>query len=82
MERGTLEVAGVERGYWLARAQAARGPLLIMLHGSGTSGGPPPPGRDRDPAGHGERHRGLNSFAAGCITWRPGALRARKGLPP
>jgi polyhydroxybutyrate depolymerase len=38
MERGTLEVAGVERGYWLARAEAARGPLLMALHGSGTSG--------------------------------------------
>jgi polyhydroxybutyrate depolymerase len=38
MERGTLEVAGVERGYWLARAEAARGPLLMVLHGSGTSG--------------------------------------------
>ena len=38
MERGTLEVAGVERGYLLARAEAARGPLLMMLHGSGTSG--------------------------------------------
>jgi polyhydroxybutyrate depolymerase len=38
MERGTLEVAGVERGYWLARADAARGPLLMVLHGSGTSG--------------------------------------------
>jgi polyhydroxybutyrate depolymerase len=38
MERGTLDVAGVERGYWLARAEAARGPLLMALHGSGTSG--------------------------------------------
>jgi polyhydroxybutyrate depolymerase len=38
MERGTLVVAGVERGYWLARAAAARGPLLMVLHGSGTSG--------------------------------------------
>jgi len=38
MEHGTLDVAGVERGYWLARAEAARGPLLMVLHGSGTSG--------------------------------------------
>jgi polyhydroxybutyrate depolymerase len=38
VERGTLDVAGVERGYWLARAEAARGPLLMVLHGSGTSG--------------------------------------------
>lgn len=44
LERGTLEVAGVRRGYWLARGPAtpgtlgAPGPLLIMLHGSGTTG--------------------------------------------
>jgi poly(3-hydroxybutyrate) depolymerase len=38
VEYGTLEVAGVRRGYWLARAPEARGPLLVMLHGSGTSG--------------------------------------------
>ena len=41
LERGTLEVAGVGRSYWLARSPetpAARGPLLIMLHGSGTTG--------------------------------------------
>jgi polyhydroxybutyrate depolymerase len=41
LERGTLEVAGVRRSYWLARSRetpAARGPLLIMLHGSGTTG--------------------------------------------
>jgi polyhydroxybutyrate depolymerase len=41
LERGTLEVAGVGRSYWLARSRetpAARGPLLIMLHGSGSTG--------------------------------------------
>jgi polyhydroxybutyrate depolymerase len=41
LERGTLEVAGVRRSYWLARSRetpAARGPLLMMLHGSGTTG--------------------------------------------
>ena len=38
MERGTLDVAGVARGYWRAGAETARGALLIVLHGSGTSG--------------------------------------------
>jgi polyhydroxybutyrate depolymerase len=40
MERGTLEVAGVRRGYWLARAPGAgaAGPLLIVLHGLGMTG--------------------------------------------
>jgi polyhydroxybutyrate depolymerase len=47
LERGTFEVAGVRRSYWLARepetpgargAPGAPGPLLIMLHGSGTTG--------------------------------------------
>jgi polyhydroxybutyrate depolymerase len=47
LDRGTLEVAGVRRSYWLARgpetpgargAPAAPGPLLIMLHGSGMKG--------------------------------------------
>jgi polyhydroxybutyrate depolymerase len=38
LEHSTLDVAGVQRGYWLARAPDARGPLLVMLHGSGTSG--------------------------------------------
>jgi polyhydroxybutyrate depolymerase len=38
MERGTLDVAGVRRSYWLARAPGAEGPLLIVLHGVGTTG--------------------------------------------
>ena len=41
LERGTLEVAGVRRSYWLARGPeipTAPGALLIMLHGSGTTG--------------------------------------------
>jgi len=38
LEYGTLEVAGVRRGYWLARGPDAAGPLLVVLHGSGTSG--------------------------------------------
>jgi polyhydroxybutyrate depolymerase len=38
LEHGTLEVAGVLRSYWLARGPSARGGLLVMLHGSGTSG--------------------------------------------
>jgi polyhydroxybutyrate depolymerase len=47
LERGTLEVAGVRRSYWLARgpqtpgargACGAPGPLLITVHGSGTTG--------------------------------------------
>jgi polyhydroxybutyrate depolymerase len=37
MERGTLDVAGVRRGYWLAQAPGP-GALLIVLHGSGMSG--------------------------------------------
>jgi polyhydroxybutyrate depolymerase len=38
LEYETLDVAGMQRGYWLARAPDARGPLLMVLHGSGTSG--------------------------------------------
>jgi polyhydroxybutyrate depolymerase len=39
LEYATLDVAGVRRGYWLARGPAGRsGPLLMVLHGSGTSG--------------------------------------------
>jgi polyhydroxybutyrate depolymerase len=38
LEYGTLDVAGVRRGYWLARGPDAAGPLLVVLHGSGTSG--------------------------------------------
>lgn len=38
LERGTLEVAGLRRTYWLARAPARAAPLLIVLHGSGMSG--------------------------------------------
>jgi len=46
LERGTLDVAGVRRSYWLARGPDAahladadgRAPLLVVLHGSGTSG--------------------------------------------
>jgi polyhydroxybutyrate depolymerase len=38
LERGTLEVAGVRRGYWLARGPSANTALLIMLHGSGMTG--------------------------------------------
>lgn len=52
LERLALDVAGARRTYWLARAQGSTGlegaeglegvegttPLLIMLHGSGTSG--------------------------------------------
>jgi polyhydroxybutyrate depolymerase len=37
-ERLDLEVAGVRRGYWLARGPQPPGALLIMLHGSGTTG--------------------------------------------
>src|SRR5579862_1811027 len=37
LEYRSLVVAGVRRGYWLARGPAA-GPLLVVLHGSGTSG--------------------------------------------
>jgi polyhydroxybutyrate depolymerase len=42
LERGTLDVAGVRRSYWLARgADEIRPdgpPLLMVLHGSGTTG--------------------------------------------
>jgi poly(3-hydroxybutyrate) depolymerase len=38
MERGTLDVAGVRRSYWLARGPDAGAPLLVMLHGSGMTG--------------------------------------------
>jgi polyhydroxybutyrate depolymerase len=43
LERGTLDVAGVRRSYWLARGAGEPGadgapPLLMVLHGSGTSG--------------------------------------------
>jgi polyhydroxybutyrate depolymerase len=37
MEYRTLDVAGVRRGYWLARAPGADA-LLIVLHGSGATG--------------------------------------------
>jgi poly(3-hydroxybutyrate) depolymerase len=58
LERRTLDIAGVRRTYWLARGPGTDGqsgwlPLLIVLHGSGTSGrdvattftGWPPEGR-------------------------------------
>jgi polyhydroxybutyrate depolymerase len=38
LEHLEIRVAGVRRGYWLARAPRPRGALLIMLHGSGTTG--------------------------------------------
>ena len=38
LEYGSLEVAGVRRGYWLARGPSGAGPLLVVLHGSGMSG--------------------------------------------
>jgi poly(3-hydroxybutyrate) depolymerase len=42
LERGEIEVAGVRRSYWLARAPRGGGqtapPLLIALHGSGMDG--------------------------------------------
>jgi hypothetical protein len=39
LEYGTLEVAGVRRGYWLARGpDGPSGTLLMVLHGSGASG--------------------------------------------
>jgi polyhydroxybutyrate depolymerase len=42
LERGEIDVAGVRRSYWLARAPRWPGrpapPLLIALHGSGMSG--------------------------------------------
>jgi polyhydroxybutyrate depolymerase len=37
LEHATLDVAGVRRGYWLARG-CSGGTLLVVLHGSGTSG--------------------------------------------
>jgi poly(3-hydroxybutyrate) depolymerase len=37
MEHGALDVAGVRRGYWVAGPTGA-GPLLVVLHGSGTTG--------------------------------------------
>lgn len=43
LEHGAIEVAGMRRTYWLARAprhpgQRAAAPLLIVLHGSGMDG--------------------------------------------
>jgi polyhydroxybutyrate depolymerase len=39
LEYGTLDVAGVRRGYWLARGPGGlSGTLLVVLHGSGASG--------------------------------------------
>ncbi|MGH3259227.1 MAG: alpha/beta hydrolase family esterase [Streptosporangiaceae bacterium] len=43
LERGTLDIAGVRRSYWLARAAGeprpgGPAPLLMVLHGSGTTG--------------------------------------------
>ena len=43
LERGTLDVAGVRRSYWLARGAGeprpgAPPPLLMVLHGSGMTG--------------------------------------------
>ena len=39
LEYATLDVAGVQRGYWLARGpEGLSGPLLLVLHGSGTNG--------------------------------------------
>jgi poly(3-hydroxybutyrate) depolymerase len=39
LEYGTLEVTGVWRGYRLARRPTgSSGTLLVVLHGSGTSG--------------------------------------------
>lgn len=42
LDRGEIEVAGVRRSYWLARAPRRGGqaapPLLIALHGAGTDG--------------------------------------------
>ncbi len=37
LEHGTLDVAGVRRGCWLARGGSG-GTLLVVLHGSGTNG--------------------------------------------
>jgi polyhydroxybutyrate depolymerase len=38
LEYGTLDVAGVRRGFWLARGAGDPGTLLVVLHGSGISG--------------------------------------------
>ena len=42
LDRGEIEVAGVRRSYWLARATRRDGqstpPLLIALHGPGMDG--------------------------------------------
>ena len=38
LEHLEIQVAGVRRDYWLARGPQPPGPLLIMLHGSGTTG--------------------------------------------
>src|ERR1700744_829663 len=42
LDRGVIEVAGVRRSYWLARAPRQPGqgppPLMIALHGSGMDG--------------------------------------------
>jgi polyhydroxybutyrate depolymerase len=38
LEQGSLDVAGVRRTYWLARASARGSPLLIVLHGYGMDG--------------------------------------------
>jgi polyhydroxybutyrate depolymerase len=38
LQYGTLDVAGVRRGYWLAPGSTDPGTLLVVLHGSGTSG--------------------------------------------
>jgi polyhydroxybutyrate depolymerase len=38
MERRELDIAGVRRTYWLARAGIRLAPLLIVLHGSGMDG--------------------------------------------
>jgi len=38
LEYGTLDVAGVRRGYWVARGAGDAGTLLVVLHGSGASG--------------------------------------------
>ena len=37
LEYRSLDVAGVRRGYWLARGPDAAGPLMVP-HGSGMSG--------------------------------------------
>ena len=62
LERRTLDVAGVRRGYWLARGPGEPpGTLLMVLRGSGTSG--------EDVA---------TIFTGLCIRWRRGALRVTK----